>query len=361
MIMFKSLTKTVTGRRRQFKGKPNEDHVQFFENDKMLVVSVSDGCSGADYPLIAAKINAEVAEIIASNRMFWTLDEKGFKKATARIYSTQLAESGYPIEELSATTALLIINKETNDFLAFSVGDSAILALDEELNARPLLEPVNGSKKTQTVFTNDPSSIIRFAQYRRGRISAGAAAFIIYSDGAESLAVQPCFEATQLAAAVLLSNRTGEKYADHLLKQLAEINSDDITFAVVAAANEKTIASAQANYSGQKLGDELTTFEEIADCNDVPGKTKKAVFPLRGKYAQGKSSPDQMYLAATPEIPPLLAFLEQPRTASELIGSDYGLNERNFMDSILVLLRLRMIRADSKADGSVVFTACHSA
>ncbi len=398
-LKFVHVEKTVTGARHIYQDKQNQDYVKFYENESVVCISVSDGCSGCEYPEQAAKINAKAAEIMAANRVTWSLSEKEFKKTAARIYSERFAESGYPVDELCATTAFVIIHKQTQEYIAFSVGDSAVLVVNEELVPRPLLEPVNGIRKTQTVFTNDNSAVVRLSGYSRGRIKGGISGFVLYTDGADTLAVPPFTEAQQLVSALLISEETAAYYAEEFAQQAAGINMDDITFAAVMPEIPQLKEAAESTYCGKR-----PEPEETAPADDEPERTKRAEPPFGKRKTARKPAPpvsdETVKLTAPqqdlpeqaeavqpePEQPEpeqktaepaaseavpaqdapaeaetpadLLGYLQQPRTAGELTRANLGLCPENFMDSILTLLRLRLVTVAAQEDGKIVFRRC---
>ena len=383
--------KTVTGARHIYQEKKNQDYVRCFENDTVICISVSDGCSGCEYPEQAAKINAKAAELIAANRVTWSLSEKEFKKTAARIYTERFAESGYPLDELCATTAFVIVHKQTQEYIAFSVGDSAVLAVNEDLVPRPLLEPVNGMRKTQTVFTNDSSAVVRLSCYSRGRVKGGVSGFVLYTDGADMLATPPYTEAQQLVSALLLSGETAEQYADEFAQQAAAINMDDITFAAMMPETPKLKEAAEATYCGERPEPDVTAPEEdpertkraeppfgkrksakqpVADVNET---VKCAALPMKEDAGEQPAPEHGMPEQASAEEPAqeceaapaaadqptdLLGYLKQPRTAGELTQANFGLCRENFMDSILALLRLKLVTVSAQEDGKIMFRRC---
>lgn len=244
------LMKSAKGRRHEFEGKNNQDVIKKFENDNILCVAVNDGCSGCEYPETAAEISADIAIKVAKNKLIWNMNEKKFKTYVLNEYNRAFCDVGLPYEELCSTSAFLIINKRTNVFIIFSIGDCTVLSYDFMLNVKPLAEPQNGLTKNVTFFTNTDAIILkRIAQYRRGTITDnGISGFVLYSDGAENIAEQSYEQVQQLICANIISEATGTDYMNTLFENIADMSSDDISIAVVSAITEKTQNAAYTIY-----------------------------------------------------------------------------------------------------------------
>lgn len=350
-----SYGKSVAGRRHQFYEIDNQDHMNCYENGKISVSALSDGCSGCKYPALAAEITDLAALQLAQNEKIWNMDEEAFRKAAADQFQELFSVCSEPDAELCATTAFVIVNKETWEYIAFSVGDSAVLAVDENLNIRQLLEPVNGMRKTQTFFTNDRRDVIKVGCYSRGRLSAETAGFILYTDGAESLAEPPFSDAKHLVTSALISQRMADQFAEEYLEKTSSCLADDISFAAVMVRNEQTMRAARLLCSS---------------CMPEPERTtQQAVLPFSaGHAAQPDADDRRTRIADTPfvqqeepravQMPRVLQFLHEPRTADALIGAEIGLSRENFASSILTLLRLDLVTVSAGSDGRLLFRSC---
>ena len=353
---FRIVKKSVTGRRHAHRQEENQDYVQVMETETHICISVNDGCSSCRYPLQAARTNAQIAEQIAGNPMLWAQAKKSFLKSLQRIYRAQLTETGYPLSELCSTTAVIMIDKRTGDYAAYSVGDTAVLAIDANLNFRQLLIPINGTKKNVTIFTNSYEDIPKLGQFSKGKISEGVSGFLIYSDGAAHLAAEPFTEAQQFASAALLDADAGRMHSDVLSEQLAQLSSDDISFALIMLMNEQTKTAAAATYCGT-LPETMQTEDDLpavkpkcADAEAQPAeqKTRRAYRPFRIPSGDTKS-------ADTVQLPPVMHFLSEARTANELMREYPELDQNNFLNIMMVLMRLGFVSAGKNDDNEVCF------
>lgn len=333
---------TQTGTNHQLQGLENQDSTAIISENNMTLVIVNDGCSGCEYPREAAELNVSTAKKLLQMPTVFSMNQKEFVRLMSELYLEAFSECGYPVNQTSATTAFVLIHQKTNRFIAFSVGDSAILTCTDRLQFRPLLEPLNGSRKSITCFTNS-DYLTKVACFESGRISAGTAGFLVYSDGAEMLADSPFSEAQQLAAAALISKEAGRKTAAAVMEQIVDSSADDISFAFIMAKNDRIMDAAAALYHGEpEEAAAEPPQEETADTDS--SKTK----PVQPPFPKQKEESSQVYS-------PILHYLRSPRTAAELIQHGLCTNE-NLCDTLLVLLRLGIIRA-SQTDGKIVFQA----
>ncbi len=363
---FRIVQNSVVGRRHALRQEENQDYVQIMETESLICISVNDGCSGCKYPVQAARTNAKIAEQIAENRMLWSQGKKGFLKSLQRIYRAQLTETGYPLSELCSTTTVVMIDKRTGDYVAYSIGDTAVLAIDANLNFRQLLMPINGTKKNVTIFTNDSEVIPKLGQFSSGKISEGVSGFLIYSDGAAHLAAEPFREAQQFASATILDENSGRMEADAISKQLAQFSNDDISFALIMLMNEQTKKAAAATYCGtlpamvQLANDPLSESDLPGikpKCSDAESqqenqpaeqKTRRAARPFRSTACKAKT-PD------TGQLPAIIHDLSEARTATELMREHPELDQNNFINIIMVLMRLGFIRSLKNENNEVCF------
>lgn len=324
------LMKSVKGRRHEFEGKNNQDFIKKFEDENILCVAVNDGCSGCEYPETSAEISADIAVKVAKNKLIWNMNEKKFKAYVLNEYNQAFHGTGLPYEELCSTSAFLIVNKQTNIFIVFSVGDCTVLSYDCMLNVKPLAEPQNGLTKNVTFFTNTDAIILkRVAQYRRGTLNEnGISGFVIYSDGAENIAEQSYEQVQQLICAGLISEATGTNCMDALFENLADMSSDDISVAVVAFMTEKTRNAAYATYSGKIIDEKPKESHNGTVEIDIPvdydeSKPTIKIMPESDETASHQSG--------TPENDnknSLITFLTVSRTFDEILNARIVKNQQ---------------------------------
>ena len=278
--------KTIQGIFHKEREIPNQDCIKTFRHNNIAGCAMSDGCSSAEYAVPASAINCNVAEILSRDSVIWEYSEREFKQRVLNEYRKQFELSGYPYEELSATTAFVIINTETNEYIAFSVGDTGVLTYDEEMNFSVFLEPKNGIRKTITYFTNDDTAVKVYSCYRRGKIF-DISGFVLYTDGAEYIEKH----SSMLKSLINSINTSDEGYDEEenrLFEKLKEQSKDDISISVLSL-----------------LSDDI--YEEE--------KTQQKEDNIKTSF---------------------LKYLEKPRSAEEIVKS--GLIGENEVISALILL-----------------------
>lgn len=357
--------KSIAGRRHIYEGKENQDLIKVYEDNEIACISVNDGCSGCEYPVNAAKINASVAEKAAKNPVVWTMKESKFFKYIAGEYNRALCESGLPFDELCSTTAFVIINKRTGVFIAFSIGDCGILSYNAELRITALLKPQNGLQKSHTFFTNcDEFLLKRISQYHKGVLTdIGFAGFVLFSDGAESIVTPPYDTVQQLVCAGILPKKTSEQHLDTLFGHLSDVCSDDISIAVVSNITDKTEQAARATYNGAIIEDETAETSED-ETVETPVETyaeavpDEKTEPLKGAAKvfdkSGIDISSEEYNNDIKDVPPynsepknepkseLLTFLALPRTLNDILNSGL-VDENKLLFTLIPLIKAGLV------------------
>lgn len=290
-------------------GNGNQDSFTIFENKKVIAICINDGCSACDYPIDASKINNEVFNKIASNNRLWQMPEKNAIKYISNEYKEAFSNSDLPSDQLCATTAWVLVNKETNTFKAFSVGDTAILSYNSELKFSVFLEPINIFRKSATYFTNDNLAIRTSSQFKSGTLE-DISGFVIYSDGAEIIAEEPYNMIRKLVGSAYISANEYDKNENELFDYIKTINNDDISIGVLAVVDD-TISE----YIDSLYNDEYNEYEEEETSTHAPtpieyntNPTKTAAVPVN-------------LPASVKNRKNIINFLTIPRTLDEILYS----------------------------------------
>lgn len=237
-IRFIVKEKSAAGKRSITNGVPNQDNITVYEDEYVIVASVNDGATNCENPVAAAEYNGQAAVRAAKNRNIWSMPEKKFKQFLNNTFNEIFSNSDFSYRQLCATTGFVMINKSTKAYRAFSVGDTAILKYNKQGQFRTLLQPMNAFRKSATYFTNDSFSVKKFSQFRQGTITDDIAGFVIFSDGAESIALPPYTDIKRLASSVYVSDDVHKKEQEKLFKSLHESTDDDISIAVLAVSDD---------------------------------------------------------------------------------------------------------------------------
>lgn len=331
------LIKSVRGRRHEFEGKENQDIIKKYEDDNVLCVVVNDGCSGCEYPETAAEISADIAIKIAKNKLIWNMNEKKFKIYVLNEYNQAFCKTGLPYEELCSTSAFVLINKQINSFIVFSIGDCTVLSYDFMLNVKSLAEPQNGLTKNMTFFTNTDSFLLkRVIQYHKGILKDnGISGFVLYSDGAENIAEQSYEQVQQLICANLISEETGIEYMNELFGNLKDMSSDDISVAVLSVITEKVQEAAHATYNG-KITEEIVNIDIPVDYSKQTIKVIPKATICADSELEKKENNDNS----------LITFLTVSHTFDDILNSGI-VKSRQLIPLLCELMKSEIIICDS--------------
>lgn len=293
---------TTAGKRTVINGMQNQDNITVYEDDNILLVCVSDGCTNAEYPVEAGKINGQVA--IKASKVIWTMPEKKVKQYLSDCYNEVFSNTDFPYRQLCATTAFIMINKAIGAYRAFSVGDTAVLSYNSTGQFRMFLEPVNAFRKSATYFTNDSLSVKKFSQFRQGTTD-DIAGFVIYSDGAESIAQPPYTDIKRLVSSAYCSDEAFSKENTKLFEKLRELDDDDISIAILAVSDDVIPVNMKQIYSGFSP-DFVTETEKTEQNIDIDILEDK--------------QPEVM-LKDVSEKADFINFLREPRYLNEIVSS----------------------------------------
>ena len=148
---------SMTGQYHAVRSQENEDSIIKFENDSIMVVAVSDGCSESAGAKAASQASCEASVKFAKTRDVWSTDDNTLKSAFLSVIDDVYMDTKLPYNLLKATLLLLVVSKITGDYVGISIGDCSALVLDENLNKpEVLLKPYNQfMQATRTVFANN--------------------------------------------------------------------------------------------------------------------------------------------------------------------------------------------------------------
>ena len=178
---------SMAGQYHAVRSQENEDSIIKFENDSIMVVAVSDGCSESAGAKAASQASCEASVKFAKTRDVWSTDDNTLKSAFLSVIDDVYMDTKLPYNLLKATLLLLVVSKITGDYVGISIGDCSALVLDENLNKpEVLLKPYNQfMQSTRTVFANNKDADALMAIVR-GRVQ-DKAGFVLFTDGAKAL------------------------------------------------------------------------------------------------------------------------------------------------------------------------------
>ena len=318
-MKFNKIWHTVPGRRHLSMGKGNEDFVNVFENEQVLVYAVADGCS--ESPCAAPASEATVAAGIefALNGDIWKMKPKAIRDELLRVLDKHYLSCPYPYEELAATTALLAINKISGKYLAVSIGDCSCIALNRQLEPALLLQPLNlFMQSDRTVFANSALAA-RSMRMEMGTLD-DIGGFMLITDGANTLLDQDhTADIQQLTSLTVLSPKQAQTELQAYISKLTEVTSDDITVAIAMRSDDpEIIRIAGATYNSELVLEETQTE------------------PAEDEACANKADADNE--VSLPE------FLQTPRTVEELVIAGYVSNETELLTVLMPYLKDGLIK-----------------
>lgn len=319
-MKFNSIHYTVPGRRHLSMGKGNEDFVNVYESDTVLVYAVADGCSESTCAAPASEATVAAGIEFAMNGDIWAMKQKAMRDEYLRILDKHYLACPYPYEDLAATTVLLVINKVSDKYLAISIGDCSCIILNRALEPALLLQPMNLLRqKDRTVFAN--SSLAS----RSMRMEMGAmddvGGFILITDGADALIDQDHIpDLQQLTSLTVLSPKQAQSELQTYVGKLSETTSDDITVAITMRCDDPELIK----ISGATYDSELILEDE----QDVVPQTEDSILQLDD----------------TDDNKSLLEFLRTPRTAEELVIAGYVNAETSLLTVLTPYLKDNLIK-----------------
>lgn len=298
---FHTIGYTVAGRRHASMCKENEDGYEIYEDDRLLVLCVADGCSESTCAKAASEAVLKALIEFAKSDI-WEMKPRQMKNNVLKVIDKYLLAAPYEYRLLACTCALVAYNKVTNSYIALSIGDCQAAVMTEELEPRQLLAPVNiFGHREHTVFAN--SSMAASAMKLEFGSASDIAGFLLITDGAERLCeASHADDLIQLSSICVLSQTQAQTaLEEYVSNQIASATNDDITVLMAMHSNHEPlarIAEATCNTIFEPSADGLTHTED-EEKNGIEMQLKR-------------TRPSE-----------LLSFLATPRTAEELVIAGY--------------------------------------
>lgn len=241
---------SMAGQYHAVRSQENEDSIIKFENDSIMVVAVSDGCSESAGAKAASQASCEASVKFAKTRDVWSTDDNTLKSAFLSVIDDVYMDTKLPYNLLKATLLLLVVSKITGDYVGISIGDCSALVLDENLNKpEVLLKPYNQfMQATRTVFANNKDADALMAIVR-GRVQ-DKAGFVLFTDGAKAL-LEDTYEEEVKKLVGLTAINAGEAAqteADVLVNTFQQGGHDDVSIIAVGLENPNTVRIASTLY-----------------------------------------------------------------------------------------------------------------
>lgn len=296
---------TMAGQYHAVRSQDNEDSIIKFENDSIMVVAVSDGCSESAGAKAASQASCQASVKFAKTRDVWSTDDNTLKSAFLSVIDDVYMDTKLPYNLLKATLLLLVVSKITGDYVGISIGDCSALVLDENLNKpEVLLKPYNQfMQATRTVFANNKDADALMAIVR-GRVQ-DKAGFVLFTDGAKAL-LEDTYEEEVKKLVGLTAINAGEAAqteADVLVNTFQQGGHDDVSIIAVGLENPNTVRIASTLYQPKQ--------EEAPESEPAPAPIP---MEIKAEKTEEMPAPDKPEKPAMPAAEPVQEF-----TAEELL------------------------------------------
>lgn len=296
---------SMAGQYHAVRSQENEDSIIKFENDSIMVVAVSDGCSESAGAKAASQASCEASVKFAKTRDVWSTDDNTLKSAFLSMIDDVYMDTKLPYNLLKATLLLLVVSKITGDYVGISIGDCSALVLDENLNKpEVLLKPYNQfMQATRTVFANNKDADALMAIVR-GRVQ-DKAGFVLFTDGAKAL-LEDTYEEEVKKLVGLTAINAGEAAqteADVLVNTFQQGGHDDVSIIAVGLENPNTVRIASTLYQPKQ--------EEAPESEPAPAPIP---MEIKAEKTEEMPAPDKPEKPAMPAAEPAQEF-----TAEELL------------------------------------------
>lgn len=303
---------SMAGQYHAVRSQENEDSIIKFENDSIMVVAVSDGCSESAGAKAASQASCEASVKFAKTRDVWSTDDNTLKSAFLSVIDDVYMDTKLPYNLLKATLLLLVVSKITGDYVGISIGDCSALVLDENLNKpEVLLKPYNQfMQATRTVFANNKDADALMAIVR-GRVQ-DKAGFVLFTDGAKAL-LEDTYEEEVKKLVGLTAINAGEAAqteADVLVNTFQQGGHDDVSIIAVGLENPNTVRIASTLYQPKQ--------EEAPESEPAPAPIP---MEIKTEKTEEMPAPDKPEKPAMPAAEPAQEF-----TAEELLKN--GITQR---------------------------------
>lgn len=308
---------TMAGQYHAVRSQENEDSIIKFENDSIMVVAVSDGCSSSAGAKAASQASCQASVKFAKTRDVWSTDDNTLKSAFLSVIDDVYMDTKLPYNLLKATLLLLVVSKITGDYVGISIGDCSALVLDENLNKpEVLLKPYNQfMQATRTVFANNKDAD-SFMNIVRGRVQ-DKAGFVLFTDGAKDLLEDTYEEEVKKLVGLTAANDTAsaQTEVDVLANTFQQGGHDDVSIIAVGLENPNTVHIASTLY--QPKQEEAPESEPAPDFPTIT----PAPMEMETKKTEEMPAPDKPEKPAMPAAEPIQEF-----TAEELLKN--GITQR---------------------------------
>lgn len=296
---------SMAGQYHAVRSQENEDSIIKFENDSIMVVAVSDGCSESAGAKAASQASCEASVKFAKTRDVWSTDDNTLKSAFLSVIDDVYMDTKLPYNLLKATLLLLVVSKITGDYVGISIGDCSALVLDENLNKpEVLLKPYNQfMQATRTVFANNKDADALMAIVR-GRVQ-DKAGFVLFTDGAKAL-LEDTYEEEVKKLVGLTAINAGEAAqteADVLVNTFQQGGHDDVSIIAVGLENPNTVRIASTLYQPKQ--------EEAPESEPAPAPIP---MEIKAEKTEEMPAPEKPEKPAMPAAEPAQEF-----TAEELL------------------------------------------
>lgn len=296
---------SMAGQYHAVRSQENEDSIIKFENDSIMVVAVSDGCSESAGAKAASQASCEASVKFAKTRDVWSTDDNTLKSAFLSVIDDVYMDTKLPYNLLKATLLLLVVSKITGDYVGISIGDCSALVLDENLNKpEVLLKPYNQfMQATRTVFANNKDADALMAIVR-GRVQ-DKAGFVLFTDGAKAL-LEDTYEEEVKKLVGLTAINAGEAAqteADVLVNTFQQGGHDDVSIIAVGLENPNTVRIASTLYQPKQ--------EEAPESEPAPAPIP---MEIKAEKTEEMPAPEKPENPAMPAAEPAQEF-----TAEELL------------------------------------------
>lgn len=359
-----------------------QDLADTYQDDDVTIIAVADGKAGRNAPqaaVAAARVNIDTIIAFLRDPATWRIAEKNdFKNTALRMLDSSLetvAGGGeFTYEELRATVSAVAV-RSNGEFLAISIGDGTVVALDPDMNPSVLIPPYREGIKNRTVYTNDPDGAGEHMAAWGGTLTqSNFVAFAVFTDGADYLTRRLTEGANILrtAAACTLFG-SGTEYIVEAIGEIAEKHSrDDVALAVLTDETDEAFASAKTVLLESRAAKEAAEAEEAQEILSEPieGDEPYTVTPEEELEPAPAPDPAETELPTPPmptsEVDPALAEMDpqpvdlvvlravyaQPLSAQELVDGGY-VRQGRVLEAVLPLIRANKIRyEDGKFRGN---------
>lgn len=364
-----------------------QDLAASYSDEELTIIAVADGKAGKNAPAAAAaaaQINIDTIIAFFCDPATWRIAEKNdFKETALRMLegSLETVAGGeeFTLSELRATITAVAV-RENGEFLALSIGDGTVVALDQELNPSVLIPPYREGIKKRTVYTNDPDGARAHMAAWGGTLEQSEfLAFAIFTDGADYLTRRMVDGANILrtAAACTLFG-SGDEYIREAISEIAaEHSRDDVSLAVLTDETEEAFAVAKSvllearaakedsdtaaeaqEILAEPIGSEPyepetyeteVYLEEETENTEVPVEALEDLPhpPMPAAKAPAPVVDPDLDSEPTPcELTVLRAVYAEPRTAQELVADGY-IPKGRVLETVIPLLRASRLRYEN--------------